>query len=305
LNPIAVFIAETDFWPAFSYQCHLRKIPLFLINGRISDKLVAFYKKARGLAEIIFSAFSLFMVQSKADLQKLVDIGVSPAKIKVLGNIKADLSMVNKEVDLDQIKNWVKNKKLFVFGSLHPSEFRLFKQVFARLVKREVKVLIAPRNLKNCDQWLGELKEQGLNTVLKSRNDDEESEVMLLDTMGELASVYALADVAFVGGSIDPKVGGHNPLEVIQQNVPLLMGTNNRKFADIIEQLQTVNAVYLNNNPDRILEKGIECLSDKNLAENMKKNASEVLAKNKGAMELTIKEVKAVIDKHLNRGRKK
>ncbi|MGM0600133.1 MAG: 3-deoxy-D-manno-octulosonic acid transferase [Candidatus Rifleibacteriota bacterium] len=304
LNPIAVFVAETDFWPVFSFQCRKRQIPLFLINGRISDKLAAFYKKARGLAEIVFSAFSLFMVQSKTDLQKLVEIGVSPVKVKILGNIKADLTMVNNEVDLSCIKNWLKGRKLVIFGSLHPSEFKLFKKTFADLVQREVAVLIAPRNLKKCNQWLGELKEQGLKAVLKSRIKDEESEVMLLDTMGELASVYALADVAFVGGSIDPNVGGHNPLEVIQQNVPLFMGTNNRNFADIIEQLQNAKAVYLNDNPESILEKGIECLSDKNLAAKMKKNASMVLEKNKGAMTRTIKEVATVIDKALNRSKK-
>ena len=306
LKPVAVFIAETDFWPAFSYQCKSRQIPLFLINGRISDKLASFYKRAGGLAEIIFSAFSLLMVQSRADLKKLVSIGVPAEKIKVSGNIKADLTVINKEIDLSKIKNWIKKRKLFVFGSLHPLEFQTFTKTFTDLVKKDIAVLIAPRSLKNCEPWLAELQKQGLKTVLKSRvTDNEKGDVMLLDTMGELAFVYSLADVAFVGGSIDPKVGGHNPLEVIQQNVPLFMGTNNRNFADIIEQLQNKNAIYLDDDPDCIFKKGIECISDQTLHENMKRKAQEVLEKNKGAKERTINEVTEFIYKALNRSRKK
>jgi 3-deoxy-D-manno-octulosonic-acid transferase len=135
--------------------------------------------------------------------------------------------------------------------------------------------------------------------------DDEQSDVLLLDTMGELAAVYSIADCVFVGGSIDPKVGGHNPLEVIQQNVPLLMGTNNRNFADIIEQLQILNAVYLSDNPGLILQKAIECLNNKTLALEMIAGAKEVLENNKGAMDRTIKEVTVIVDEALNRSRKK
>jgi 3-deoxy-D-manno-octulosonic-acid transferase len=306
LNPAAVFIAETDFWPAFSLQCKTLQIPLFLINGRISDKLAAFYKKARGLGEIVFSAFSLLLVQSAADLEKLVSVGVPPQKILVSGNIKADLTLINNDVDLSKIISWVRGRKLFVFGSLHPLEFNLFKKKIFELVKKNIAVLIAPRNLNNSKPWFAELKKHGLKSIFKSMlPDDEQSDVLLLDTMGELAAVYSIADCVFVGGSIDPKVGGHNPLEVIQQNVPLLMGTNNRNFADIIEQLQILNAVYLSDNPGLILQKAIECLNNKTLALEMIAGAKEVLENNKGAMDRTIKEVTVIVDEALNRSRKK
>jgi 3-deoxy-D-manno-octulosonic-acid transferase len=286
--PIAVFVAETDFWPAFSYVCQKRNVPLMLINGRISEKIAGFYEKAKGLAEVVFSAFTSFVVQSEADLKRLLRVGVQKNKIKVAGNMKADLTAAAESLDLSAVSTWLEQRKLVVFGSLHPVEFELLKPVFRQLCQKEIAVIIAPRNLKFCQEWASELESEGVSVALKSRV-AHSTKLMILDTMGELASVYGLARVAIVGGSLDARVGGHNPLEVIQQNVPLIMGPNNRNFADIVEQLESAEAICICNEADEFLKTIERFVTDDAKANSTALRAKNVLEDNRGALEFTVK----------------
>jgi 3-deoxy-D-manno-octulosonic-acid transferase len=293
IDPVAVFVAETDFWPNFSQQCRRRRIPLMLINGRISTKIADFYRRVVGLAEIVFGAFSEFLVQGSADRERLLQLGVEPSKITVAGNIKADLTVISDSVDLDSIKKWQGNRSMVVFGSVHPTEFELLLPVFSDLARQGVAVLIAPRNLKFAEEWQARLKEAGLTVGLRRQYSGNDWQIMLLDTMGELAAVYGLARVAFVGGSIDDKVGGHNPLEVIQQKVPLLMGPNFRNFADIVEQLQQAEAIKICVTAADFQREINQLLSDSD--QRMVGAATEVLEKNRGALQFTLDRAKLAI----------
>ena len=291
IRPSAVFVAETDFWPVFSHQCKIRNLPLLLINGRISSKIADFYSRAQGLAEVVFGAFTSFLVQTDIDRERLMAVGVEEEKILVCGNIKADLVSVNPDVDLAPFKEWLAGRKPVIFGSLHPSEFELLKPVFKILVENSNAVLIAPRNLKFAVDWKRQLQEEGLKTRLRSETQGSDCPAMILDSMGELASVYGLASAAIVGGSIDEKVGGHNPLEVIQQRVPLLMGPNCRNFADIIEQLQKNDAIKICNSANEFMRDLNSLLNDPLGAVEMVDRASQVLKSNSGAMSLTLAHV--------------
>lgn len=293
IDPVAVFVAETDFWPNFSQQCRRRRIPLMLINGRISTKIADFYQRAIGLAEVVFGAFSEFLVQGVADRERLLQLGVEPGKITVAGNIKADLTVINDSVDLESVRQWRGNRPLVVFGSVHPLEFDLLMPVFSRLAQEGVAVLIAPRNLKFAEEWQAKLNEAGLSTGLRRHNSNSDRQILVLDTMGELAAVYGLARVAFVGGSIDEKVGGHNPLEVIQQEVPLLMGPNYRNFADIVEQLQQAEAIRICATADQFLREIRALLAEHD--PRMVALASAVLEKNRGALQLTLARARSAI----------
>ncbi|HOI92435.1 MAG TPA: glycosyltransferase N-terminal domain-containing protein, partial [Candidatus Rifleibacterium sp.] len=244
-QPKAVFVAETDFWPEFSWQCRSRNIPLILINGRISEKIARFYQQFPAFAELVFPAFSLLAVQTSADAERLLNLGVTADRVKVLGNMKADLTPAA-AASLEPFRNWLGPRRCLVLGSLHPSEFAVLQPSLSHFAESGVAVIIAPRNPANCDPWLKELQGVGLATGLRSGIDaGAASDILLLDSMGELAALYRLADVAFVGGSIDAAVGGHNPLEVMQQHVPLLMGPNCRNFADIVEQLKTADGIEI------------------------------------------------------------
>lgn len=292
-HPDAVFIAETDFWPEFSNKCRQLNIPLMLINGRISSKIASFYKRAKGFAEIVFDAFSCFAVQTRTDADRLLEIGVPIDKIQILGNMKADFTQTN-QVDLSVVSEWVNDRKLVVFGSLHPEEFDILKPMFKKLASKNIAVIIAPRNIKLAQDWQNSLNKDGLNTCLKTSI--KNTDVMILDTIGELASVYRLSSASFVGGSLDEnKTGGHNPLEVLQQNVPLLMGPYYRNFADIVEQLKEVKGIEIINNAEEGYYSFIKIISDQSRSEKMVKAGEFVLNSNKGVVTKTLNLVKDLI----------
>jgi 3-deoxy-D-manno-octulosonic-acid transferase len=294
VNPDAVFIAETDFWPVFSCMCFRKNIPLILINGRISHKIATFYHYAKGLSEVVFSAFTRLFVQTKTDFDRLIFLGVNQRKIKVVGNIKADLIGSPRGFDPNVFLNWKNNRKLLIFGSLHPYEFSFLMPVFRTLLSNNNALLIAPRNLKNCNAWKGLLEKQGISVCLKTESDSNalpKSDVMLLDTMGELASVYSIADVAMIGGTIDETTGGHNPLEIICHSVPLVSGKNFRNFADIFEQLLCSNGALVCKTTDEFIDSFTKILDDSDYAQNMALQAFRVLESNRGALKATIKSV--------------
>ena len=188
-QPAAVFVAETDFWPEFSWQCRRRNIPLILINGRISEKIASFYKTFRGFGELVFSAYSLLAVQTPSDAARLGDMGVDTTQIKVFGNMKADLTP-QRNIDLQVVARWIGSRNCLVLGSLHQYEFKLLKPVFGKLIDQQTALLVAPRNPSLAVNWLDELRHIDPQVMLRSQlSNDSPGNILLLDTMGELAGL--------------------------------------------------------------------------------------------------------------------
>lgn len=294
-RPRAVFVAETDFWPEFSWQCRSRNVPLFLINGRISEKIARFYQQFPAFAELVFPAFSLLAVQTSVDAERLLSLGVAADRVKVLGNMKADLTPAA-AASLEPFRNWLGQRRCLVLGSLHPSEFAVLQPALPHFAESDTAVILAPRNPANCGLWLEELKKACIATGLRSNIDaGADSDILLLDSMGELASLYRLADVAFVGGSIDAAVGGHNPLEVMQQHVPLLMGPNCRNFADIVEQLKSAGGIEIIADANQLQNAVKRLLADRDLASARVVAADAVLAASRGCLQRTIKALSEVV----------
>jgi 3-deoxy-D-manno-octulosonic-acid transferase len=296
MSPSAVFVAETDFWPEFSWQCRRAGIPLILVNGRISYKIADFYQRFRGLAETVFQSYSLLAVQSESDAKRLLGIGVKPEKIMVTGNMKADLTMAATTVDVSPFRRWLSGRLCVVFGSLHPCEFNTLLPAFASLAAQGFALLIAPRNPANAGGWAKQLADINITACCRSEIEKAaDAPVLVLDTMGELAGLYHLGTAAFVGGSLDKTVGGHNPLEVIQQRVPLLMGPDCRNFADLCEQLRQENAILVCPDADSVT-RSAEALADGTYsAGEMVDRAWNVLERNLGAMEKTMIEVRKLL----------
>lgn len=291
-RPHAVFVAETDFWPEFSFQCRQRQIPLILINGRISDKLTRFYRIFSGLAQVIFQSYSLLAVQSQADAGRLLRLGANPSRVKVLGNLKADFTANASSVNLQAYNEWLRGRRCLILGSIHPDEFVMLKPIFANLIKTGVALIIAPRNPANAGKWQSELIADSLLATCRSRiAEDKSADVLLLDTMGELSALYALADFALVGGSLTNTVGGHNPLEVIQQRVPLIMGPFCRNFADLTGHLISSGAMISCKNADEVLAAVAGLLQNPAVASGQVERASAILAANRGALEKTLSAV--------------
>ncbi len=288
-QPTSVFVVETDFWPEFSWQCKLRGVPLYLINGRISYKIEGFYTKFKSIAKLVFGSYAGFFVQTAVDKANLESMGVSENYIKLLGNLKADLLPSSTKVSAE-ILNWAQDEKVLVFGSLHPLEFNMLKKLFK---SRSEKIIIAPRNIRLAQSWAEQLAGMGLKVTLRSKLVDTagaSSRILILDSMGELFSLYSMGVLGFVGGTLDPRVGGHNPLEVIHHGVPLAVGPYFRNFGDILDELVEVDAIWvvqgaaeLDGAISEVLE--LECRGG---IEPVVKRAKGVLQRHKGALVKTM-----------------
>ncbi|MBP7633038.1 hypothetical protein KBA41_02625 [Candidatus Ozemobacteraceae bacterium] len=294
-NPVMAIVSETDFWPVFSRTCRARGIPLVLANGRISDKLHRFYAAFPAFGRAVFEPFTLLAVQSETDARRLREMGACPGRIRVTGNVKADLAAVP-SVDAARLtREWTGSDRLVVFGSIHPAEFELLVPVWKRLLEGQTgcRILAAPRNPALAADWERRLASAGIPSVRRSAFaapsvSGADPRLMLLDTMGELAALYGLAAVAFVGGTLDPAVGGHNPLEVLNHGVPLVMGPHARNFADLVDEL--VAAGGMERQADvREIQRCIEgILHAPPRAAELRTAAEAVLVRHRGALGRTL-----------------
>ena len=298
-RPRLVLVSETDFWPVFAGLCRRSGVPLVLVNGRISHKLERFYAALPALGRQVFGSFTHLLVQTPVDGERLVRMGGRPETVAVTGNLKVDLTPSAPAPEAGKmLSDWKGDRFLVLFGSLHPSEFADFEPVFATLARRpRTRLLIAPRNLANIGPWERRLGELGLSVERRSRlkpaaEARSDADVLLLDTMGELAGMYKFADAAFVGGSLDPLVGGHNPLEPLLQGVPTVMGPHVRNFADLCGELNAAGGLASAGNAADVQGFVENIFADHGEVPRRREAVERILARHRGALDRTM----AVVD---------
>lgn len=290
LRPAMVLIVETDFWPGMAMECASQRIPLFLINGRISEAMCRWYAGWPGLARAVFRNFSGLFVQNSRDADRLRLMGAADQSIAVMGNLKADMVAPAVGPGLDAIRAWRGQAPLVIFGSLHQPEFDGFLPGLPNLITQGAKILIAPRNISLAPAWSHTLRSRGVANRLRSQGNVPNSAVpvMILDTIGELATLYRLAEIAYIGGSLEVAVGGHNPLEALLSRVPVVMGNRVRNFEEIVGELASVGGITVVNSFDQAQRAITSILQDPIQKETMCRAAETTLVSHQGAMKKTL-----------------
>lgn len=236
LRPELVVLAETEFWPNFLRRARQNGARIAVVNARISDRSLPGYRKWRVLWRAILEHVDLFLAQSDADAQRLVAIGAPAARIEVAGNLKHDVQAADAEAVtlLRAALRAVPREEIIVCGSTVEGEeapvLDAFRDVL-RVCPRAILVL-APRHPERFAAVARVLAASGLRWWQRSRLTEHETisgGVVLLDTIGELAAVYQLGAIAFVGGSLAPR-GGHNLLEPAQHGAAVLTGPHTENF---------------------------------------------------------------------------
>ena len=225
-----VLINEIELWPNLCHQCWRLHIPIFIINGRMSEKSTKTYQKFPSLFQPMFEKITAICAQGQRDYQNYLSLGVSPDKLTLTNNIKFDLRISAHDITLSQtIKTnfALEQRLLIVAGSTHEPEEQTLLDAYLALVAvyPQLLLVIVPRHPQRFEKVQQLLKKQNIETVLMSEAKPCQSttQVLLCDQMGKLRSFYALADISFVGGSL-AKRGGHNALEPAAVGVPILMG---------------------------------------------------------------------------------
>jgi len=293
INPTVVLIAETELWPNFAYLCNKKNIPLFVINGRISDNTFNAYKRLTFFFKHILKNYTGIFTQSVEDRDKLVAIGASPEKTEFMGNLKFDVKKQDVNIDIGKGSN-----KLIIAGSTHKGEDEIVLDAFVN-IKRQVpnsKLLHVSRHLERIPDIVELIKNTGLSYGFRSKGDTFiDKDIILLDTMGELGKMYSICDFAFIGGSFN-KTGGHNPLEASVYNKPVITGPSIHNFKDIYGILTHTNAGKMVQTPKELENHMLKLLTDEEFYKTAQQDCLKVFESQKGALDFVIDKLKQTLN---------
>ncbi|MGH9589696.1 MAG: 3-deoxy-D-manno-octulosonic acid transferase [Terracidiphilus sp.] len=303
LRPRMLILAETEFWPNLLHGCFRRGIPVVVVNARISDRSWPRYRRLRGLWRPMLARLKRVLAQSATDAERLRAIGCAAERVTAAGNLKFDIRAADESEATRQMKARAQGLRIVVAGSTLEDEEAALLEIWPRLLEADsqLAMVIAPRHPERFNTVAGLIEKSGMSWVRRSEWRGEPAsarqiapgEIVLLDSIGELASMYSLAAVAFVGGSLVP-AGGHNPLEPAQFGVPIVMGPHYTNFRTMVDELAAHNAVRIAAKVD-LATALLQLLNDRASAHAMGERAREVFAKQAGATGRCVSALKEVL----------
>jgi 3-deoxy-D-manno-octulosonic-acid transferase len=288
------FIAiETELWPNFLRALARRRVPAMIANGRISDRSFRRYRWVRGLMRRVLADVTIFAMQTEEDARRIIGLGAPRERVVVTGNLKTDL----RPEPAADAAGWRRRlgldaaARLWIAGSTHRGEEAVVLDVFARARARcpQLALLLAPRHPERADEVEEIIRGRGLAAVRRSRlsGDAPSGAVVILDTVGELAALYALAEVVFVGGSLVP-IGGHNLLEPAMHGKPVLTGPYTSNFREGAELLQQGGGAFVVKDAPELERVLSRLLEDPALARRTGEAARAAFAGRAGAVGATL-----------------
>ncbi|WP_430876073.1 lipid IV(A) 3-deoxy-D-manno-octulosonic acid transferase [Gilliamella sp. G0441] len=289
-KPKIVIIMETELWPNLISQCYKQKIPLIIANARLSERSAARYGKLGKAVKQIFSKISMVAAQNQHDGERFVSLGLPTDHLAITGSIKFDINLSNEQRQkINQLKQqWQLNRPVLIAASTHSGEDEIILTAFKKLLLKHANLLLilVPRHPERFKTVEKLISDSGFNYLKRSTNQipTEQTQIVLGDTMGELLELYAMADIAFVGGSL-VKQGGHNPLEPALHHIAIITGEYFFNFQVICEQLIEAQGMIVCTNSADDLYSSIDCLLNDNSSRNqLGENAYLVLKQNQGAL---------------------
>jgi 3-deoxy-D-manno-octulosonic-acid transferase len=251
LQPELVVLAETEFWPNFLRLAHASGARIAVVNARISDRSWPRYLRFRLALRRMLAHVDLFLAQTEQDSSRLQSIGAEAQRVRVAGNLKFDITLPASPPIVESLRQSLAAEgagPVLVCGSTVEDEegplLKAFENV--RVEHPRAVMILAPRHPERFDDVAILVQQLGIPSYRRSRWQGESlaGGVLLVDSIGELAALYALADVAFVGGSLVPR-GGHNIIEPAQHRVAIVVGNHTENFRDIVALFQSRGAVRI------------------------------------------------------------
>ena len=306
LRPELVVVAETEFWPNFLRLARAADARVAVVNARISDRSFPRYRRFRGLMRTLLRNVDTLLAQSEEDRRRLVEIGAAEERVHVSGNLKFDLKPAAERPLVAALRSALQVEGLgpvLVAGSTVEAEEPLLLDAFAALRQSFPKMgmILAPRHPERFQQVAALLRGRKLAflecstwniqnpqrpTWNRENSQTASAGVFLLDTLGDLAAAYALADIAFVGGSLAPR-GGHNILEAAQHGAAIVVGPHTENFRDIMTRFQDANAI-VTTAPGQLTQTLHVLFLDPERRRELGRRAAEVLRRNAGATARTL-----------------
>lgn len=331
VDPSAVLVMETELWPRFFRECRRRRVQVALVNGRVSEKSFGRYKLVRPFIRRVLADLTLAAAQSEADAARLVALGLPPGRVRVTGNVKFDIEEARAQPLTEELRRRFRideGRPLVVAASTHAPEERIVLEAFKLLTHasspvtpapdasdaavaavaagtmRRPRLLVAPRHPERFGEVAALLGASGLTWARRGgepRESDAVCDVILLDSIGELRAVYALAEVVFVGGSLAP-VGGHNVLEPALEARAVVTGAHTSNFKAVVAALLEQGALVQlpraeGEEAARALSDALrELLDDEAKRRRTGSRARAVLEQNRGATARTVEFLAPILE---------
>ena len=302
-KPALCIVMETELWPSMLFLCRKKAIPVVVANARLSDKSMRGYRRISWLANAMLREVHV-AAQYPPDADNFLALGVPKHHLRMTGSIKFDItisdSLAAQAKGIRQ--SHLKNGKQFVWlaGSTHDGEDESILAAHHTLLQKNADTLLilAPRHPERCDKVAALIEQNGLTHQRSSEASSVNclTQVLLIDSIGQLMLFYGTADLAFIGGSIVPH-GGHNPIEPAAWGMPILAGPHLFNFAQISQLLQDAGALQLINNTDELAEDisyYIEYPSQREIA--AQGGRSEV-ASNQGALQRLLELIHSLLER--------
>ena len=295
IDPQRVIVVETDIWPNFLMLLQRRRIPVFLVNARLSDRSFKGYRRIGWLMAPLLSLFARICVQTEADRQRFAALGVPQSGLVTAGNIKFDqpaekISPAMRE-RLQKTVNPQGRLPLWIAGSTHAGEEAMLAKAWRSLRDGGIDtvLIVVPRDPARAGDVCGEFNRMGIRTATleQMENHPQAVSVVVIDRIGVLRQLYAVADVAFVGGSL-VKAGGHNPLEPASLGVPVLFGPHTDDFRWICCTLEDAGGAVRIDDARQLVEAVDRLMSDPEERHRTGRRAQAVFRDHQGAVRRTI-----------------
>lgn len=309
IRPRMVLIIETEIWPNFLRQARRSNVPVVFVNARISERSFARFRMARnfisGFYAHVMKNATAYLAQSRDDAKRLIAMGAPEELVEVTGNLKYDgeppaSSKFGEwlQAQLQQQERW----PVLVAGSVAADEEEAVLAAYDIVQRqwRRALLILAPRKPERFDAAVGIASNDGWKVARRSRIDvsaalDEDVDVLLLDSIGELAGLYALGDAVFIGGSLVP-VGGHNILEPAWFSRPPVFGMFMENFREMAAQFARARAGVQVSSGERLGKTWVQLIEDQKLNERMGRAARELVERNRGATARCIERIGAILN---------
>jgi 3-deoxy-D-manno-octulosonic-acid transferase len=247
VKPRAVVLVESEIWPVFIRTAKKYRIPVFLVNARVSDRSAPRYRKARWFFKDVFSCFAAIFAQSQMDRRRLVDAGAPESRVHVTGSFKFDAAHRAAPEKESELRKWTGEGRILLGGSTWPGEDEVLIDAYSKLRARDaaLKLVIAPRHFEKADAVEANIVKAGFKCVRRSRGEasgGDAHEVLLADTTGELMGFYGIADAVFVGKSLCAH-GSQNMIEPCLCAKPVIVGPYTENFRPVMDELLADDAI--------------------------------------------------------------
>lgn len=292
-KPDAVILTESEIWPNLIREARLRKVPLLLVNGRISPRSFRRWRKRVKLARQLFGKLDLVLAQNDRYAGYFERLG--SRNVLAVGNLKTDASPLPVDkVALSQLKKSLGKRPVFLAASTHRGEDEIVAQAHEKLKKDfpGLVTVIVPRHPERGPDIAAMLRSQGTTCALRSRNEmPGKTDIYIADTIGELGLFYSLCPVTFIGGSLVPH-GGQNPIEAISLGSLVITGPNVHNFDEAYEDLRKSKACVEVGSAEALAEAAATYMRDDDARGRMNTRARETVAQMQGALQQTVDALK-------------